>query len=173
MSGRESTRSENYEKQWILFEFRHYLPLVIFGWPFDLLKDITGSFRQRKCVASRLSLSLLPLISKYVLMGGCYGSVTVSRVTMSGVFLIVGAALFMSPPQVGCGCPTRSLHFTSLHLFNQASTIFPQFLGFTFINLRISNQVTIFTLPSREASHLEHLHKGLALFLRGTLKRLL
>ena len=75
---------------------------------------------------------------------------------MTGVFVIVGAALFMSHPLVGCGCPTL-----------------PQFLGFTFINLRISNQVTIFTLFSREASHLEHLHKGLALFLRGTLKRLL
>ena len=70
--------------------------------------------------------------------------------------MIVGAALFMSPPLVGCGCPTRT-----------------QFLGFTFINLRISNQVTIFTLLSWEASHPEHLHKGLALFLRGTYKRLL
>ena len=107
MSGREPTRSENYEEQWILFEFRHYLPLVIFGSPLDLLEDITGSFRQRKCVTSRLSLSLLPLISTwYVLMGGCYGSVTVSRVTMTGVFVIVGAALFMSPPLVGYGCPT-------------------------------------------------------------------
>ena len=65
MSGGEPTRRENYEEQWILFEFRHYLPPVIFGWPFDPLKDITGSFRQRKCVTSRLSLSLLPLISMY------------------------------------------------------------------------------------------------------------
>ena len=43
--------------------------------------------------------------------------------------VVVGAALFMSPPFIGCGCPTL-----------------PQFLGFMFINLRISNQVTIFTL---------------------------
>ena len=43
---------------------------------------------------------------------------------MTGVFVIVGVALFMSPPLVGCGCPTLT-----------------QFLGFTFINLRISNQV--------------------------------
>ena len=83
---------------------------------------------------------------------------------MTGVFVIVGAALFMSPPLVGCGCPTLPQFYNYTIL---------QFLGFTFINLWISNQVTIFTLPFREASHLEHWHEGLALFLRGTLKRLL
>ena len=65
---------------------------------------------------------------------------------MTGVFVIVGAELFMSPPLVGCGCSIQT-----------------QFLGFTFINLRISNQVTIFTLLSWEASHLEHPYEGLAL----------
>ena len=88
MSGQESTRSDNYEEQWILFEFCHYLPLVIFGWPFDLLKDITGSFRQRKCVTSRLSLSLLPFISTVCTNGGML-RLTVSRVIMTGVFVIV------------------------------------------------------------------------------------
>ena len=38
-----------------------------------------------------------------------------------------------------------------------------QFLGFTFINLRISNRVTIFMPLSRETSHPEHLYEGLAL----------
>ena len=85
----------------------------------------------------------------------CYGSVTVSRVIMTGVFVIVGAALFMSPPLVGCGCLTLPQYFYKYMIL--------QFLGFTFINLRISNQVAIFTPPSRETSHPEHLHKGLVL----------
>ena len=71
-----------------------------------------------------------------------------------GVFVIVGAALFTPSPQVGCGCPTRT-----------------QFLGFTFKTLRISNNFTIYTLRSWETSYLEHLHRELALFPRGTYKR--
>ena len=73
-----------------------------------------------------------------------------------------------------CDSRGRAIYVPSLSrvwLPNPA-TITP-FLGLTFINLWISNQVTIFTLPSREASHHEHLHKRLALFLRETLKRLL
>ena len=114
MSGREPTRSDKFEEQWILFEFRHYLLLVIYGWPFDLRKDITGSFGQRKCVTSRLSLSLLPSISTVCTNGGMLRFSDSFKSYHDRRFVIVGAALFMSPPLVGCGCPTQTL---LLHFF--------------------------------------------------------